>query len=732
MKNPRIKIRNLNPLLNYILFFVLTVPMVFKASAVEPTIELPFQERPYSYPGDLVFSFSGATSYPVSAGQTQAAYIAKGYYPPQSEFKIVIGLEKEGTRECTSYGWGGECTAHYSAIFSDSSGSNAELDLDCELLTRLSVDDNPATPLWLLWPDELGMRLRCESSAESSDVLKFPNLIAEFRSYSHGELIYPLLNNFAGIRDSRIGGPDKIGGSAVGNFTSGSMYYKLTDGSTAGTVAYKVGKGSNTERFTYGQWVKVHLATDISKMWVHPDYGASVIVAGDLHKSNVVLADDFNRFYLKPVLATVVAIDASGAIFPLATSETNSFPLSIPLDPGFELDVGTYQLQVALNMDDGSIWIGKTEPFNVLHTDVIKMEEPNAGYAVSYLVDLGTPYLSTGYVTNVTDYSTYYLVDGEGNTGTVTTKLSNFSSINNGGLNQASGDFQANALRDSYYVSGSASGRMNFSGLQPNTEYTVTLVASRSGNDSGRGRVGLYTLSSEGDTASGTLDASDNTQTLVLKATTGSAGQLNLDVKIDPASQSRYAYLNAVKLETAGAGGGGSGSGFSEPVLIDFGSPNYAATNSLGANESLTTIYGSLGGTSGYSVITAGWNSINTSGSTTASTASAPNSAWRDSIYVSGKNVVGTVTLTGLEPSGTYSIEIGASRSGNDSGYGRYTTYEIVGGAKATLDASDNTNRTVTLNGQADSTGQLVLKSYIDPSSSSRYGYLGWLLITPN
>ncbi len=703
--------------------------------------------------------------------------------------------------------------------------------------------------------------------------------------------------------------------------------------------------------------------------------------------------------------------------------------------------------------------------------------------AATFIIDVGSSsYRSTDCVTNVTKYATYVLydsaddtctatcrgqhhrcgrhrVDGEDTTSVATARLSNFSGIDTAGLRQASGDFQANALRDSYYVTAGSEGRLNFSGLQPNTAYTLTVVASRRGDDGGRGRTGLYTLESDISSDSGNLDASDNTHMLELYGTADSAGQLTLSVKVDTSTSSRYAYLNAVKLElTVGGvsntppaasftanqvpsaltvkfdasastdadgaivsytwdfGHSGSGSGvttshiykttgkyavtlkvtdnmgathevvrtivvqrggevcegticdntakgasvvggwsrssaiagyygtnylhdqnskkgsktarwkytigqagkytiaaqwsqapnrasnvqyryainggaekkcgarvsqrvnggkmnalcsipalaanstltvilrndatdgfviadavrverkapvgntppvasfkyriaqedldhlvyfdaslstddgtivsydwdfggtgdlfvaggvapvwrpsmwpaqypvtltvtdnrgastsitqwvevtqhtFFEPILIDFGSPAYPTANSLGPNEHLNTVYGVAGGLSYYGVGTTGWNGVNTSGSTTASTPSAPNNAWRDSIYLSDRDSIARVIFGAAGAYADFKIEIGASVLGNDGGRGSYTNYRIWSECPPDLcpeiwsdplDASDNTNDTITLYGQADTFGTIVVDARIDPASSSRFGYLGWMRITP-
>jgi hypothetical protein len=125
--------------------------------------------------------------------------------------------------------------------------------------------------------------------------------------------------------------------------------------------------------------------------------------------------------------------------------------------------------------------------------------------------------------------------------------------------------------------------------------------------------------------------------------------------------------------------------------------------------------------------------SANGTGTTTpAGTLPFPATATSDSFYVQdGANNTGAITISSLDPTKTYSFLIFASRAGvSDT---RIAVYNIVGATSgsATLDASNNTANTCSINGiQPTAGGQIVINVSKDPSSTGIYAYIGCMKLT--
>jgi predicted esterase len=93
----------------------------------------------------------------------------------------------------------------------------------------------------------------------------------------------------------------------------------------------------------------------------------------------------------------------------------------------------------------------------------------------------------------------------------------------------------------------SKKGVVQISGLEPGARYDLTLFASRTGNDSGAGRLTRYTVA--GQTRD--LEVSDNTaQAVALTNIMADAqGRLTIEVAPSPAGSSRFAYLGVIDLK---------------------------------------------------------------------------------------------------------------------------------------------------------------------------------------
>ncbi len=87
-----------------------------------------------------------------------------------------------------------------------------------------------------------------------------------------------------------------------------------------------------------------------------------------------------------------------------------------------------------------------------------------------------------------------------------------------------------------------------------------------------------------------------------------------------------------------------------------------------------------------------------------------------------------TVLIAGLETNATYSIEIFASRSGDDGGNGRLTQYTLNNQSQD-LEVSDNTANSIIFNGLTGSESQ-TLSVQVSSDGSARFAYLGGLIIT--
>ena len=86
-----------------------------------------------------------------------------------------------------------------------------------------------------------------------------------------------------------------------------------------------------------------------------------------------------------------------------------------------------------------------------------------------------------------------------------------------------------------------------------------------------------------------------------------------------------------------------------------------------------------------------------------------------------------TVTISGLESQGTYSLELFASRTGDDGGRFRLTRY-TVDGAFQDLEVSDNSSDSVffdNITGESEITVEVT----VSPDGTGRFAYLGGLVL---
>jgi len=89
-------------------------------------------------------------------------------------------------------------------------------------------------------------------------------------------------------------------------------------------------------------------------------------------------------------------------------------------------------------------------------------------------------------------------------------------------------------------------GQVTLSGLDPDAEYDLTLFASRTGTDSGNGRLTRYTVDGQWQD----LEVADNADTQVVfeDITPAADGSLTIDVVASVAGTSRFGYLSLLRL----------------------------------------------------------------------------------------------------------------------------------------------------------------------------------------
>jgi poly(3-hydroxybutyrate) depolymerase/predicted secreted protein len=174
------------------------------------------------------------------------------------------------------------------------------------------------------------------------------------------------------------------------------------------------------------------------------------------------------------------------------------------------------------------------------------------------------------------------------------------------------------------------------------------------------------------------------------------------------------------------AGGGGSGL----KVLFDFGntptSGNWNNVSTTGTGVKISNAVDETGTTTGIGLnVTAAFDNITGAGYALSGGAY-PATATQDSFYMQswvGHDVTGKVKLTGLNPSQLYDLTFFASRM--TGGVNRVTEYKI-GSKIATLDATDNSNYTISISDVLPA-GDGTIEVEVRNNIGNGYGYLGVL-----
>lgn len=173
-----------------------------------------------------------------------------------------------------------------------------------------------------------------------------------------------------------------------------------------------------------------------------------------------------------------------------------------------------------------------------------------------------------------------------------------------------------------------------------------------------------------------------------------------------------------------------------DSVRIDFGTATSAGWSNHTEIASTSGPLTSVGGVmTELEVTSSGFNGVQLGGSST-NTLGYPGTASSDSFWVGSFDghdaalaLTGRVELSGFA-GGEYSIELFASRDGDDAGIGRLTRYR-VGTETHDLDASDNTSETITFaRVRPNTSGVIRLDVTVSPSGTGRFGYIGTLILT--
>ncbi len=133
-----------------------------------------------------------------------------------------------------------------------------------------------------------------------------------------------------------------------------------------------------------------------------------------------------------------------------------------------------------------------------------------------------------------------------------------FGGVNGVGLANNTLGYPGAASRDSFFAGSFAThaeglmrpGQLTLRGLDPAGAYTLTLFASRAGDDGGMGRLTRYQVTGAVHHGWQDLDAADNTSRVVTFAqvSPSSAGELIVDVEVSPDGAARFAYLGVLTL----------------------------------------------------------------------------------------------------------------------------------------------------------------------------------------
>lgn len=197
---------------------------------------------------------------------------------------------------------------------------------------------------------------------------------------------------------------------------------------------------------------------------------------------------------------------------------------------------------------------GKTIPGG---PDGVVLGPPAPGASVQ--IDFGSASLtSTGNWNNLTDSingTAINLIDDSGGaTGVDVSVTDGFVGANTVGIAGNTLGYPGNASKDNFWTGSFTShaealnhpAEVTINGLDPDAVYDISLFASRTGTDSGNGRLTRYTINGQWQD----LEAADNTDTeVVFQGISPEAdGTLSVDIVASAAGTSRFGYLSLMKI----------------------------------------------------------------------------------------------------------------------------------------------------------------------------------------
>lgn len=176
--------------------------------------------------------------------------------------------------------------------------------------------------------------------------------------------------------------------------------------------------------------------------------------------------------------------------------------------------------------------------------------------------------------------------------------------------------------------------------------------------------------------------------------------------------------------------------GVGDTLDIDFG-PNAAMgwTSVETIRESVGPLTSTRGERTDAHVSVRGFTGVQTGGSA-ANSLGLPADVSADSLWVgsfdgheAARGMTATIELTGLTP-GDYTLEVFASRDGNDSGNGRLTRY-AVGTRTLDLEVGDNQSRIARFDAVTpNARGTIAIDVSVSPEGRARFAYAGMLRVT--
>ncbi len=408
---------------------------------------------------------------------------------------------------------------------------------------------------------------------------------------------------------------------------------------------------------------------------------------------------------------------------------------------------------------------GTTIPYNISPENARVLQEiafetingaaPNPSFAKgdSIIIDFGASATITGGSFNNLVNSSVNTSSRQNTTNghltNVTISVSDrFEFINTNGLSENNLSYPGTASQDSFATGSfigheeakNEKGQVTINGLNPNHSYSISLFASRSGDDSGRGRLTRYEINENYSD----LEVSDNlnNESIFIDLVPNESGELVIDVSVSPDGTGRFAYLGVLKLTSQGAPKSDNLDFLEgEAIAIDFGRSDLpsvqASINDIMENVTRPDNTGvALHTKNGRETrvtakVSDTFDYINVDGLPN-NTLGYPDNTSHDSFvtgsfagHTSALTTLGQVTIGQLNPNHKYTLKVFASRSGDDSGRGRLTRYRVQD-RHIDLEVSDNVDKEAIFNDLVpNESGELVLNVSISPEGSSRFGYLG-------